>query len=607
MTRYLIPPTPPEDLPPLPPTPQDVDIPDEAYAARTAFGWLAPGETLDPICRQEADRANAVRAQELHNQYIDRQRQVLSTGPDAFLTRQGRDAVLGASDVLSRLNDARQDVLDRTANNMQRRLLQTALDHHAIGEHAGIGDHAGRQSLAWQREVATGRLDQLRQQAALDHADPGAIEAYASASESAARERARTLNLAPGSADALREVEGARSSIWRAAIEAAVSSGNIGRVVALHESSKKAMTPADAAIVGRLVGAAHEQDIARQYLSTIVPEAELPSTFADIDDAHEEASAHNDNDWGHDPDLWGTIQHFIDVLFISRRREVMDEEAGLDQSIQDWLGKYMPDGQAQTDLPPVELWSRLDPGRQKFVREALKQNAWSSAQAPRRSLLTLVSGIDDEKEKDELFRKLLHRPVHRDDIEHPHPHEIAPPLGPSGAGRLPGFRSPTPAGRPSASNRPASKTLPEKFTSNREELRNLDPEHPELSRDVPSPTHDDLTIVRKILNSIRLKIHGPRGRQSEKRVLKDLQLEPNKHKVYSQEGASIPDALTKELLVEIKDRAYVTMTKQLRIQAAFAKATGRKAILYIGEHSLVSECVKRNFLVLRRTDLGPEK
>src|SRR5471030_3346967 len=98
MTRYLIPPTPAEDLPPLP-TAQDFNIPDEAFGARTAFGALEPGEQLAPEYWNEANRANSTRAAELQNQFLDKQREILHTGPDAYLNKTGRDAVLGAPDV----------------------------------------------------------------------------------------------------------------------------------------------------------------------------------------------------------------------------------------------------------------------------------------------------------------------------------------------------------------------------------------------------------------------------------------------------------------------------------------------------------------------------
>src|SRR5471032_1265961 len=130
MTRYLIPPTPPKDLPPPPPTAQDFNIPAEAFGARTAFGTLEPGEQLDPGSWDEANRANSTRAAELQNQFLDKQREILHTGPDAYLNKTGRDAVQGAEDALDKLEATRKETIGQAANDAQRRQLQTALGEH---------------------------------------------------------------------------------------------------------------------------------------------------------------------------------------------------------------------------------------------------------------------------------------------------------------------------------------------------------------------------------------------------------------------------------------------------------------------------------------------
>jgi hypothetical protein len=246
MTRYLIPPTPPEDLPPPPPTAQDFNIPDEAYGARTLFGSLQPGEQLAPEYWDEANRANSTRAAELQNQFLDRQREILHTGPDAYLSKTGRDAVLAAPDVLSQLEAARQDTIGQAANAAQRQLLTSALGEHRITEHYRVGTHAGEQSLEWQKQTATKRLNQLRQQAALDYGDPGSIEAYARSSESAARERARTMKFAKDSDEAQAEVDDAHSSIWRSAIEAALDKMHTAPAIAPFHQAADRLSPQDA-------------------------------------------------------------------------------------------------------------------------------------------------------------------------------------------------------------------------------------------------------------------------------------------------------------------------------------------------------------------------
>src|SRR5471032_289617 len=266
MTRYLIPPTPAEDLPPPPPTAQDFNIPDEAFGARTALGALEPGEQLEPGYWDEANRANSTRVAELQNQFLDRQREILHTGPDAYLNKTGRDAVLTAPDVLSQLEAARRETIGQAANDAQRRLLTSTLGEHRIAEHYRVGTHAGEQSLEWQKQTASERLNQLRQQAALDYTDPGSIEAYARASESAARERARTLKFGKDSDEAQAETDAAHSSIWRGAIEAALAANANKQAITLFDRAGDRLAPNDALILSRYVDDARELETGRDYV-----------------------------------------------------------------------------------------------------------------------------------------------------------------------------------------------------------------------------------------------------------------------------------------------------------------------------------------------------
>jgi restriction endonuclease fold toxin 7 of polymorphic toxin system len=68
--------------------------------------------------------------------------------------------------------------------------------------------------------------------------------------------------------------------------------------------------------------------------------------------------------------------------------------------------------------------------------------------------------------------------------------------------------------------------------------------------------------------------------------------------------SSIPDVLTDEILVEIKGRAYVTMSKQLRIQSEWAREHGLEAIMVVRDGARVSKCVHKHFKVLTASDLG---
>lgn len=98
-----------------------------------------------------------------------------------------------------------------------------------------------------------------------------------------------------------------------------------------------------------------------------------------------------------------------------------------------------------------------------------------------------------------------------------------------------------------------------------------------------------------------------RGAASEARVLKDLGLMKNTRWVTTAEGRAIPDALTDTMSVEIKDAAYVSATRQLRIQTDAAEISGRESILIIGTKTKIGGKVLELFnRIIRRSDLGPQ-
>ncbi len=104
-----------------------------------------------------------------------------------------------------------------------------------------------------------------------------------------------------------------------------------------------------------------------------------------------------------------------------------------------------------------------------------------------------------------------------------------------------------------------------------------------------------------------LTANAARGAASEARVLDELGLTKNTQSVATAEGRAVPDALTDKLSVEIKDRAYVAQTRQIRIQTEAAGASGRQSVLITGENTKVSGPAENAFdVVIRRPDLGPQ-
>ena len=383
MIEFELPPSLPE--PPAAPPPLDSDIPPEAFGARQ-IAELMPEALDDLLYRQETATANATRVEELNNGFIGRQREILQTGPDAFYRRQGRDAILGASDVIGRLQEVQDDLLGEAATPSQKAMLSKVLHHHMAVTHYGIGDHVGRQSRQWQKGVAQARLDHLLEQARYHYDDHALIEGFAGAGESAAADQARLAGLKPDSDTAKAQAAAARSAIWRRAIEAALTANNHRAASTLYERANGRLAPADTAVLQPQLKAAAEIETARDYLAKIVrPASQSPAFFdalrllEEADAAHEAATEQNNTDWAGNPTQRATNQHYIDVQFGQRKHGIEQAKGQLDGAVADWLTLPMPDGQLQINRPPLAIWTRLGPDDQAVVDAVLAQNAGPTA------------------------------------------------------------------------------------------------------------------------------------------------------------------------------------------------------------------------------------
>ena len=98
-----------------------------------------------------------------------------------------------------------------------------------------------------------------------------------------------------------------------------------------------------------------------------------------------------------------------------------------------------------------------------------------------------------------------------------------------------------------------------------------------------------------------------RGVASEARVLQEMGFVKNTTAVVTSEGRAIPDALTKTLSVEVKDRATVSLTRQLRIQTGSASDAGLQSMLVTGQKTRIYGPAQEAFdIIIRRSDLGPK-
>lgn len=99
-----------------------------------------------------------------------------------------------------------------------------------------------------------------------------------------------------------------------------------------------------------------------------------------------------------------------------------------------------------------------------------------------------------------------------------------------------------------------------------------------------------------------------RGLENEAKILEQEGLTKNTRKVTTSEGSSIPDAITDNAIIEIKDVKYLSDTKQLRIQKEAARAAGKEHLTYTGKKTNVSKSMRKTqeTTIKKTKELGPQ-
>lgn len=230
---------------------------------------------LDPELRSEYD----TRIEEALNRFIEAQHGALYTDDDAFLRRKSRDAVDGARRMADRLAALKDEMIAGAASDYERRALEERLAPVLQLVQQDIGRHAANQKKVWQREVMDRRMELMRKQAGFRWNDPDALEAYAEAAESAARDRAWIDGLAPDTEELQPIVTAARSGVLRSAIEGALAGGDSEAAHALHQNAVHRLSPDDTDALARQFEAWHAR---KRGDGTI----NLPGPVSNIDAAH---------------------------------------------------------------------------------------------------------------------------------------------------------------------------------------------------------------------------------------------------------------------------------------------------------------------------------
>jgi hypothetical protein len=187
-----------------------------------------PPETppVDPMVAREEKIADDTRVEQSLNQFIAGKQAALFEAPDAFYRTQGEDAIHAAPVTTQKLDDLRDNLLERLGNDTQRRRLSDALDAQMQRTRDGMARQVAEQSLAWQRGVAQDRIALLTKEAALHHNDDELVDTLGHAAASAARAHARVGEGPPGGEAEDAAAATARSGVLGAAIQARLDGGD---------------------------------------------------------------------------------------------------------------------------------------------------------------------------------------------------------------------------------------------------------------------------------------------------------------------------------------------------------------------------------------------
>jgi hypothetical protein len=310
------------------------------------LGVEPPAADLPPPEYAEAD---AVREQQLNDQYLAGQRQILNLGENAYYRQQGEAAIHAAPPAFKALQQLKDDTLAQAGNDRQREALTKRLDWHHDEARHGISRHLFQQGQTWRQVVADGQVKTAEEEAAVNHNDPAKVDLFATGAYST---RLRSAGQPPESEAAQAMAAQARSSVYRRAIEAALAAGNSRSAIGLYERTKDRLTTSDAGPMQGQIKAVTQRETARDYVTGLeLPTPGEPSTFfdapkqlAEVEAAHQAATSQNEADWSHNADQRAINQHYIDVQFGQQKQEIAEAKAELDGAVGNWIATPRPDG-----------------------------------------------------------------------------------------------------------------------------------------------------------------------------------------------------------------------------------------------------------------------
>lgn len=326
-------------------------------------GYYDPPPPPDPETRRDLD----TQVEEGLNGFIEARQRVLHLEPDAYFRKRGRDAVEGVDAINERLNKLKTETIARAATDYERRALEERTSALIGLDQGDIRRHVRSQLKEWQRQAMTRRIELMRKQAGFNWKDRGALQTYADAAESAARDHGWADGLAPDSVEVQGRVQATRSGVLRSAVEGALNGNHLADAIALYEQISPHLAPDDVQAIGPQIDYARELETGHGYVAPFIKT--LPDDLDEIDAAHRAALERNAVDWPNSPSQHATNRYLIDRAFSDHRHNITQRRADLDKQIEAWIDQRQP---GDSPWPPRRLWVQLDPDQRQQVYERLK-------------------------------------------------------------------------------------------------------------------------------------------------------------------------------------------------------------------------------------------
>tara|TARA_R110000868_G_scaffold411706_1_gene707818 strand:- start:37169 stop:40201 length:3033 start_codon:yes stop_codon:yes gene_type:complete len=243
----------------------------DARASMQAGAFLErAADTTGNMALSMMEEANEARVQELANGFMSGTQFTLYTDKDAFYRKRGQDAINGAQQATDKLLELKKESLGLATNDTQRRRLDKMLSAQIMDATNGISRHVSTQAVEWQKNVADGKLQLLRNEAALSYNDGEKLEKLAIGAEETARQKAKLAGVT-GTESETAMVASARSDVYATAITQMIQNGQNRSALALHDKVAKQLDEKDSIKLASAIKSVRTDVDAEDWISRNLP------------------------------------------------------------------------------------------------------------------------------------------------------------------------------------------------------------------------------------------------------------------------------------------------------------------------------------------------